>query len=181
MPMTLTVKTLGHVNIRDGYSHTRHLTNQLESDAVKQAEGIKLGASPGKRWEDRPANGAAHREKTGTKNDGSGWTEKGSLVSHNRLVPNTGVQLAEGVKVGGSGAAWWREPLQAKRREATAIKNGGDWFGAGENCSEQRKHGSKSNSRKAASAMIAKIPFPLSNYIAKCFIPAETLRMVANG
>lgn len=29
------IKTVGHVNQRDGYSHTRHLTNQAESDAVK--------------------------------------------------------------------------------------------------------------------------------------------------
>jgi hypothetical protein len=29
------VKTTGHVNQRDGYGHTRHLTNQAESDAVK--------------------------------------------------------------------------------------------------------------------------------------------------
>jgi len=57
--------------------------------------------------------------------------------------------------------------------EATAIKNGGDWFGSGENCSEQRKHGSKSNSRKAASALIAKIPFALSQYIAQSFKPEE--------
>ncbi len=35
------------------------------------------------------------------------------------------------------------------------------------------RHGSKSNSRKAASAMIAKIPFALSNYIAKHFKPHE--------
>jgi hypothetical protein len=49
------------------------------------------------------------------------------------------------------------------------VKNGGDWFGSGENCSEQRKHGSRSNSRKAASAMIAKIPYPLAVHIARCF------------
>ena len=30
------VKTVGHANKRDGYSHTRHLTNQRESDAIKQ-------------------------------------------------------------------------------------------------------------------------------------------------
>jgi hypothetical protein len=30
------VKTVGHANIRDGHTHTRHLTNQRESDAVKQ-------------------------------------------------------------------------------------------------------------------------------------------------
>lgn len=29
-------KTIGHANIRNGYSHTRHLTNQVESDGVKQ-------------------------------------------------------------------------------------------------------------------------------------------------
>ena len=30
------VKTVGHANIRDGYDHTRHLTNQRESEGVKQ-------------------------------------------------------------------------------------------------------------------------------------------------
>jgi len=29
-------KTIGHVNRRDGHTHTRHLTNQAESDGVKQ-------------------------------------------------------------------------------------------------------------------------------------------------
>jgi hypothetical protein len=52
------------------------------------------------------------------------------------------------------------------------VKNGNDWFGSGENCSEQRRHGSKSDSRKAASAQIAKIPFALSSYIARVFKPA---------
>ena len=145
-------------------------------------------------WGDVPA--LMPTTLSGVKADGSGWTEKGSLVSHNRLVsnqPQDGYKTAgmnwsnrelhgqdftriagkqaEGVKVGGSGAAWWREPLQAKRREATAIKNGGDWFGSGENCSEQRKHGSKSSSRKAASAMIAKIPFALAQHFARTFKP----------
>ncbi len=48
-------------------------------------------------------------------------------------------------------------------------KNGNDWFGAGENCSLQRRQSSKSDSRKAASAQIAKIPLPLARHIAKCF------------
>jgi hypothetical protein len=30
------MKTEGHANIRDGHTHTRHLTNQRESDGVKQ-------------------------------------------------------------------------------------------------------------------------------------------------
>jgi len=49
------------------------------------------------------------------------------------------------------------------------IKNGKDWFGAGENCSAQRRHGSKSINRKMASAMIAKIPLPLSRHIAAVY------------
>lgn len=78
------VKTVGHVNQRDGFSHTRHLTNRRESDIVK---------------------------------------------------------------------------------------NGGDWFGSGPDCSLQRRASSKSDSRKAASAQIAKIPFPLAQHIAKVFKP----------
>ena len=55
--------------------------------------------------------------------------------------------------------------------ECTAIKNGNDWFGSGEDCSLQRRYGSKSTGRKAASALIAKIPLPLSTHIARTFLP----------
>ena len=83
----------------------------------------------------------------GRKHDGSGWTEKGSLKSHNRLVANTGVKQAgiSGPRNNGKGDAWFQD-------------------GAAQ-------HGSKSNARKAASALIAKIPFPLSSHIARCFKP----------
>lgn len=50
-------------------------------------------------------------------------------------------------------------------------KNGGDWVGGGQDCSLQRRVGSKSNARKAASAAIAKIPMPLAQYIARVFLP----------
>lgn len=49
----------------------------------------------------------------------------------------------------------------------------GDWFGSGENCSEQRRHASASTSRKAASALIAKIPEPLARHIARVFHPGK--------
>jgi len=51
------------------------------------------------------------------------------------------------------------------------AKNGNDWFGSGENCSLQRRQSSRSDSRKAASALIAKIPFGLSQWIAKVYKP----------
>jgi len=82
-----------------------------------------------------------------------------------------GNQALEGVKQRGSGAAWFDKALDERRAAATAIKNGNDWFGAGDDCSLQRRHGSKSSGRKFASAMIAKIPLPLSRYIAATFKP----------
>jgi hypothetical protein len=76
------------------------------------------------------------------------------------------------------------------------VKNGGDWFGSGEDCSMQRRYsgtkqggdwfaearrggvggtsasfGSRSKGRRMATAMIAKIPLPLSRYIAATFHP----------
>jgi site-specific DNA-cytosine methylase len=54
--------------------------------------------------------------------------------------------------------------------ETRGIKLGKDAMFSGPlNPSQPRYHSSGSNSRKAASAMIAKIPFPLSSYIAKHF------------
>ena len=83
--------------------------------------------------------------------------------------------------------------------ENTGIKNGGDWFGSGADCSLQRhfsgikqtgisglringkgdrwfqdgaaQSGSKSKARKAASAAIAKIPFVLAQHIARVYKP----------
>ena len=53
---------------------------------------------------------------------------------------------------------------------AEHIKCGGDWFNA-EQPSISRLTGSKSPARKAASAMIAKIPQPLARHIARVFLP----------
>lgn len=48
--------------------------------------------------------------------------------------------------------------------------SGAAWFDNG-----LCKHGSKSNSRKAASALIAKIPLPLSQHIARYWYPREAV------
>ncbi len=50
-------------------------------------------------------------------------------------------------------------------------KNGGDWFGSGADCSLQRRQASKSSARQAASAHIARIPFPLASWIARAWLP----------
>lgn len=134
------MKTVGHANKRDGHSHTRHLTNQRESDAVK---------NPGINW---------------SKSNEPGYKAVGFNVSNAQ-------RFREGTKQHGSGAPWFDKALDERRKEATAVKNGGDWFSSGEGMSEQRRYSSRSDSRKAASAMIAKIPFELSSHIARCFKP----------
>jgi hypothetical protein len=49
------------------------------------------------------------------------------------------------------------------------IRNSDEWFSGSE--TSIARHGSKSKARKAASAMIAKIPLPLSRWIAATFLP----------
>jgi C-5 cytosine-specific DNA methylase len=101
-------KTKGHPNIRNGYPHTKHLTN-----------------------------------------------------------PD------EGVKQRGSGREWWDEALDERRKEATAIKlrdqDGYDRSHPNAFGWKIPRTGSKSTSRKFASAMIAKIPLQLSRHIARAF------------
>jgi hypothetical protein len=57
-------------------------------------------------------------------------------------------------------------------------KVGKDWFGGygggfGWDCSPMRRNSSKSKARKMASAMIAKIPSPLSQHIGRSFYPTD--------
>ena len=55
-------------------------------------------------------------------------------------------------------------------RNGDGIKQGGEWWNDNQGI---RRFASKSSKRKAASAQIAKIPFPLARHIAKCFYPPE--------
>lgn len=115
--------------------------------ASVETTGVKV---PGLNWSDRTrkgqafnpaAQGTTFREALATKNNGGSWFNIGS----------------PGQKVTG--------------QNPDGRKNGNDWFGAGEDCSLQRRYGSKSPSRKFASAMIAKIPLTLSRHIAATYKP----------
>lgn len=57
--------------------------------------------------------------------------------------------------------------------QSDGIKQGGDWFNA-DQPSIPRQSSSKSKARKRASAMIAKIPLPLSQHIARAWWPTGT-------
>jgi hypothetical protein len=116
----------------------------------------------------------------------SKWRENG-CNEENRMTPTK----VPGFRFDGSGRSFqtaavkksgqdWNEYRKSGkvsphwRMEGT--KNGGDWFsgyggGFGWDHSVMRQHNSKSDKRKAASAEIAKIPFPLAQWIARCFKP----------
>jgi hypothetical protein len=82
--------------------------------------------------------------KWGPHNMGKGHLMIAEIESNQDHIKQAGIS---GVRTNGKGDAWFQD-------------------GAA-------RHGSRSRSRKAASAMIAKIPFPLSNHIAKCFKPVK--------
>lgn len=111
------VKTTAHANIRDRHSHTRHLTNQRESDALK-VPGISF----------------------------TGYGEPGYKPQGFNVTAAQRYRKENGTKQEGSGPEWFDQGIA--------------------------KHPSRSDSRKAASAQIAKIPFPLASYIARSFKPA---------
>ena len=110
------VKTNGIADIRDGHTHTRHLTNQRESDALKV---------PGINW--------------------SGHGRPGYEPQGFNVTAAARYREEQGRKQEGSGAAWFDNGI--------------------------RKSSSRSDSRKAASAQIAKIPLPLSQFIARIMKP----------
>jgi C-5 cytosine-specific DNA methylase len=106
------------------------------------------------------------------------------------LMPMTKARKLPGLRFDGSGKSFQSESVKvtgldwskfgtpsykpkgfnvtAAQNYREGIKVGGTWFGSGNNCSLMRRHSSKSDSRKAASAAIAKIPFPLARHIAQC-------------
>jgi len=87
---------------------------------------------------------------------------------------------ADGTKVPGISWSKYGQPdYKAKSFTGTAAqrledgtKIGGDWFS--DPASTCCKHGSRSQERKAASALIARIPEPLSNWVAEVLWPQST-------
>jgi hypothetical protein len=116
-----------------------------------------------------------------TKVGGLDWNRYGQ-PSYKGEAFNTHAErrLREGIKnTGGSWFAIAHNTTSGKGQNPDGRKNGNDRFGSGEDCSLQRRAGSKSPARKFASAMIAKIPQPLARHIARTFVPhVEVPRIV---
>jgi hypothetical protein len=107
------------------------------------------------------------------KNNGGSWF----AIAHNTTSGHG--QNPDGRKQRGSGDAWFDKALDERRKNPDGIKVPGrgaqGWFGsyaeqkAIGTVSPGRLHGKNHPKRKFASAMIAKIPLPLSRYIAATY------------
>ena len=89
------------------------------------------------------------------------WGDVPALMPMARKFKSSGMNWSDRIKTGQD---------FTRVAGAQAIKNsGGSWFGVYRSGQGPRNHGSNSAKRKAASALIAKIPLPLSRHIAATF------------
>jgi hypothetical protein len=121
----------------------------------------------------------------GTKNEGQDWNRHaitGEISPHWRME---GLKTKDHLNIrnGHNHTRHLTNHLEHVRIDESGIKlqspghytkpsSGPDWFDGG-----PATHSSKSSKRKLASAQIAKIPFPLAQWIARCFKP-HNLRVV---
>jgi len=122
--------------------------------------------------------GGVRAAKLGRKNDVGSWFNIGSPGQTNvnqnpvgRKVP--GMNFHDYEKTGKPGRSFQGAAAAGtNQRDSDGVKQAGlsgpAWFDKG-----AASHSSKSLSRKAASAQIAKIPFALSSYIARAYKPTE--------
>lgn len=128
-------------------------------------------------------DGTNHPPGSYSKNRGSGsWFAIGSPgQKQTRSNPVNGVKLPGNDTFKKDG-----KPVP-RMTQTFGVKVAGGWFGsyadmkASGTISSGRLHGKNSAKRKAASAQIAKIPFPLAQHIARCFKPHRTLHPRVNS
>jgi C-5 cytosine-specific DNA methylase len=99
-----------------------------------------------------------NRNRCATKNSGGSWFS----IAHN------------------TASGHGKNPVNRRndpRDAGDSVKLGGSWFHDYRKGQGPRNHGSGSTKRKAASAQIAKIPFPLAQHIARCYKPDSQERV----
>jgi hypothetical protein len=106
---------------------------------------------------------------------GAGWYPPG----HPKHVPGLGFNTHAERHIKNTGGSWFNIGSPGQKvtnrnpvHELAGIKLGGSWLGVGQR-NITRMTSSKSPARKAASALIAKIPAPLARHIAATFHPTR--------
>lgn len=118
---------------------------------------------------DSKNRGARGTKVPGFRFDGSGRSFQSASVAEHLKVPSEHGRRTDP----GKGARFTSRDCGIEKLQPVAADLGptigGDWFS--DPNSTCRRHGSKSAGRKMASAMIAKIPMPLSRHIAAVYRP----------
>ncbi len=117
-------------------------------------------------WGDVPARMPVRQK---FKSSGMNWSDPNKRGQDFTRV--AGRQAMDGAKVPGLRFDGSGRSFQSA--SVAGVKQGGDWFNASQP-SMPRLYGSKSPQRKFASAMIAKIPLPLSRWIGAEFHPVRS-------
>ena len=129
------------------------------------------------------------------KSTGMNWSNYGKPGYSGQDFTRVAGKQAEGLKVGRNfhqfektgipSASFHGAPHEKSVQRAEEIKNGGNgtWFGdyekrkiRGGNIERLSMTSSRSDARKQASALIAKIPFPLAQHLARVFKPTKAVR-----
>ncbi len=149
---------------------------------VPGRSGVKHGGSAGDDWFAHHNRESFGQKVPGFRFDGSGRSFQTASVDGVKQLHSRGDNQTCGRHRMGLGAETLPDGMKAGHPERShrnghkstahltnpaehGTKIGGDWFS--DPNSTCRKHGSRSNARKAASALIARIPYPLSEYVAR--------------
>ena len=119
-------------------------------------------------WGDVPA---LMPTTTRGKSSGMNWSDRSKRgQDFTRIAGNQAIK--------NSGGSWFNvahNTTSGTGRNPDGRKCGGDWFSSGDGMSLTRRQSSKSPKRKAASALIAKIPFELARHVAAMWRPREAV------
>lgn len=152
------------------------VNGRLTAGALRFGNTLNSSMTPkisGQDWSrfNKTGEVSPHWNMQATKNNGGSWFNVA-----NNTTSGTGQRPVNGVKCGGSsvkhGGDLFSDPDSPGRQGGstkgfvTGLGKGHDW-----RQDPSARFNSKSKARKAASAQIAKIPFPLSSYIGRVFRP----------
>jgi hypothetical protein len=175
--------TLGRKVMKSGVAHRTNGETNFHHSAARAVDGVKAGDRCKNRETGAWTTGwnvqnvrDMKAEDEGLKNPGFRFDGSGRSMQ-TESTKNTG---GSWFNIGSPGQKETNNnPVTQNRLEVdedAGTKQGGDWFS--DPLSHSRQSSSKSSARKAASARIAKIPFPLASHMARVYYPREVTNNV---